>query len=566
MLTIVIQRPAVREGGLGKGFLPKPSSGFRTKNDLVDVPPFLIFHQFIGPLQDLSQRFVVSSKLLYRVVCANECRNMHHKLAMNALQHLRGDHAEKWRDLFIRYYELYLLGSKDPDTKFKDFRNHVLHVSDNFWGGAITQAEKWYAETVKDIKAGQWKQAVYSAGVLSHYFMDPLMPLHTGQTEEEGVIHRACEWSINKSYDQLVELLVQGDGYPEFELPKSGDWLKRTVSAGASLAHQHYQTYIDHYNIEVGVKDPPAGLDDELKQITAKLIGYASVGFARVLERAFGEAESEPVAAKTTLLGYLTALTIPFTWVLKKISSAKDKSAVSKVYNEFKKTGKVIKALSTDEKTVRKLHAEEVLKVDLAELDKREIGPVGSKSTAKLPARKRRARPKRKKKSDRRSAAESTDSRTTDTSGKTVSIKFHLEPNEPLEQAPSIGPKTARRFADLGIDTVGDLIVADPRSTAVAMNNRHIDEEKIEEWQTQAKLACRIPGIRGHDAQILVACGFDDPNEITEAEPEQLLSLVEEFIDSPEGKSVLRGGKKPDLSEVKDWIVWSKKARPLQAA
>lgn len=47
-------------------------------------------------------------------------------------QHLTCTDADKWRDLFIKHFELYLQGSKDPETSFKDFRNHVLHVSDNF--------------------------------------------------------------------------------------------------------------------------------------------------------------------------------------------------------------------------------------------------------------------------------------------------------------------------------------------------------------------------------------------------------------------------------------------------
>ena len=489
--------------------------------------------------------------------------NMHHKLAMNALQHLRGDQAQQWRDLFVRYYELYLLGSQDPDRKFKDFRNHVLHVSDNFWGGAIGETKNWYRETVADLQACNWKQAVYSAGVLSHYFMDPLMPLHTGQTEEEGVVHQACEWSINKSFNQLRNLLEQGEGYPVVELPNSGDWLEKTLTAGASLAHQHYQTFIDHYNIDVGVKDPAAALDDKLRKVTAKLIGYASVGFARILERAFKESGQTPVAVKTSLLGVLTTLTIPVTWVLKKMNSMGQKKAVTRVFDEFRETGKVVKALSVDERTVRKAHAEEVLGVDIVELDQQEIGPVGSKSTARLKTRTRRTRSRRDRRPNREQAQPG---KQQFTPTRETGPKFHLSPSEPLECAPSIGPKTARRFANLGIHTVGDLIIANPRSTAAALNNWHIDEKKIAEWQTQAILACRIPGITGHDAQILVACGFDDPSEIIEAEPDQLLSLVEEFVDSVEGKSVLRGGRKPDLAEVEDWITWSKKARPLQAA
>lgn len=540
----------------------------------------------------------LSASLLYRVVCANECRNMHHKLVMNSLQHLRGDDASKWRDQFVRYYELYLLGSKDPDTRFKDFRNHVLHVNDKFWGGAITQANQWYGELVSDLQVGNWKQAVYSAGVLSHYFMDPLMPLHTGQTEEECVIHRACEWSINQSFDRLKDQLENGDGYPAFELPTSTDWLTRTVMAGASLANQYYQTFIDHYNIEVGIKDPTAALDDKLRQITSKLIGYASVGFARILERAFEESQQKPASTNTTLMGYLTALTFPFGWASKKISAISDRAAVKKIYSEYKKTGKVIRSLPADEKTVRLLHAKEILQIDIEELNQREIGSVGTMSTAKIRSRKKIARTKRRRASrESKVATESSlpeshqpGSPSTPSPNSSVnnlnaanagrgqtknklrdlvsrnSLKFHLGPNEPLGNAPSIGPKTAARFLDLGIATVGDLIIADPNATAVALNCRHIDADDVRDWQTQAKLVCQIPGINGQDAQILVACGFDDPQEIVEAEPDQLLSLIDEFIASAEGQSASIEGKKPNLQAVEKWIQWSKRARPLQAA
>ena len=76
---------------------------------------------------------------------------------MNALQHLSCEKSDQWLDLFVRYFEVYLEGSKDPDTKFKDFRNHVIHVSENYWGGAVGQAQKWYDLTVEDLKNKNWR-------------------------------------------------------------------------------------------------------------------------------------------------------------------------------------------------------------------------------------------------------------------------------------------------------------------------------------------------------------------------------------------------------------------------
>ena len=137
---------------------------------------------------------------------------------------------------------------------------------------------------------------------------------------------------------------------------------------------------------------------------------------------------------------------------------------------------------------------------------------------------------------------------------------------DPIVDAPSIGPKTAERFHAIGVTTVEEFLAADAATTAEKINYRRITTEIVNEWQLQAQLVYQIPNLRGHDAQILVACGFDDPHEITEAEPDQLLALVEEFMESPEGKNALRGSGKPDLSEVQDWIEWSRQARPLQAA
>src|SRR5262245_59529730 len=69
-----------------------------------------------------------SMALLFRVIFSTACSSTHHKLALDALRHLRGPETEAWTNLFLKHYETYLEGSKAPDNTFKDFKNHVLHV------------------------------------------------------------------------------------------------------------------------------------------------------------------------------------------------------------------------------------------------------------------------------------------------------------------------------------------------------------------------------------------------------------------------------------------------------
>ena len=49
-----------------------------------------------------------------------------------------------------------------------------------------------------------WHEAVYAAGIMSHYYTDPIHPFHTAQSPAENNIHRAVEWSISKSYGALA--------------------------------------------------------------------------------------------------------------------------------------------------------------------------------------------------------------------------------------------------------------------------------------------------------------------------------------------------------------------------
>ena len=317
--------------------------------------------------------------LAYDILYSQKCRSTHHKLAMDALRQLRIPDRQRWEDLFLYYVDWYLEGAKAPDDKFKDFRNHVLHVRENFWGGACKLAFDWYGKTVDMLRRRDWPAAVYSAGVMSHYFTDPFMPFHTGQTESEGNVHRAVEWSICKSYDSLRRL-IEARGYPAFEPTNDpDDWLAEMIRRGAVAGNQHYEVCIDHYNLDLGSRNPPAGLDDEMRDRISEQLGLATVGLARVLERAFVDAAATPDSVPVAITLALSTANTPVQAVKDFVNDRADRIQVAEIYAEFKVTGKVVNTLPADDRAVRKAHAAEVLQVPLFLLDAEKTRPPGQK-------------------------------------------------------------------------------------------------------------------------------------------------------------------------------------------
>ena len=315
--------------------------------------------------------------LLERVVRAHRCRSTHHYIALDALSLIGGEQGEAWKAIFLVHHEHLLEGAKAPDAKFKDFMNHVCHVNEGQWGGAPGKAMAWYARSVELLRAKKWSKAAYALGVLSHYYADPIQPFHTAQTEEEGVIHRAVEWSIAKSRD-VIDERIEANGYPDIHVPSGPGFVADMVVEGAALSNTYYNTFIDHYDLERGVAHPPSGLDDTMREGIANLVAYATAGFAALVTQAVEEAAVAPPKAHLTLQGYIETLDIPLRWITAKLADVNDRAQVERMYKEFRKTGKVIKTLPDDDKAIRMMHAAQVLRVPLKELNKQEIGPIGS--------------------------------------------------------------------------------------------------------------------------------------------------------------------------------------------
>lgn len=550
--------------------------------------------------------------LLYAVVFASRCRSNHHRLAVDALRHLQSGDAGHWRDLLLHYHDEYLKGAKAPDDVFKDFKNHVLHVREGDWGGAIEACEEWYRRTVRALSARDWRQAAWSAGVLSHYYVDPIQPFHTHQTEEEGVIHRAVEWSFSKSYGAFQRNLVARGGYPDIKVPGGERWLADMVRAGALAANKHYELIIDHYNLDAGVKDPPAGLDQTLREAIAGLVGHAAIGFARILDRAFAEAAVAPPKIGGALQAFFLALEMPIQAVLKTIDDAAARREVEAQHLEYQRTGKVRGTLGEDDKVVRALYAAEVLKTPLSSLDAqwpREIGTKAAgaaKAAAKpkpAPPAKAAPRPIAPEELEQLLAASAPKPKPEKTKPvapialvapepapvaepaapppkprKEVKVprelphgaprakdekslpRFLLDERASVEKAPSIGPKTAKRLEAVGVRTIADLLAASPDEKQGQINMRHISAQVIRDWQAQALLACTVPGIKSREAQALVACGVRNADALKRHDATDLCEAIAVWGLSEVGQRAWGAAPAPTPDDVQTWIARAERA------
>ena len=533
--------------------------------------------------------------LLFSIVYAAHASGTHHKLALDALRHLEGMDADVWQRLFLQHAKLYLEGSKAPDNEFRDFKNHVLHTRDGYWGGAPEKARSWYSHLVEALGQQDWPTAVYSAGVLSHYYTDPLQPFHTHQSEAENNIHRAVEWSISKAYDDLRK-----QGEIEFanidaELPPGPNWLAQLVCQGAEKANRSYEKLIAHYDIQRGVIDPPAGLDRVARRLIAELIRYATLSFAAVLTRAIEESNMHAPDVSLAAATLAAVAQAPFKLVARRIADREERRLIERMYDELLTTGTVEGNLPEDDRAVRDLHRQEVLaklppppqvskvfpfkpgeqvvtriaqkraassskSADVVALRSPQPKPAPAAAAGDIDTGAVQSRPtaglaKRLEQvvvAPRREAKPAAEPPAASAAG--VEPRYHLMLDSDVVDGPSIGPRTAERLYPHDIKTVRDLMRAEPAALAVLVDNRHITPETIADWQDQARLVCTVPGLRGVHAQLLVGAGYRSGDAIAAAEADRLCADVLAFATSKDGQRVLRNGDPPDIEKIKGWL------------
>lgn len=144
--------------------------------------------------------------------------------------------------------------------------------------------------------------------------------------------------------------------------------------------------------------------------------------------------------------------------------------------------------------------------------------------------------------------------------------KFHLDVDSPVVDAPAIGPKMAAKLEAIGIHTVGGLLGAKADAIATRLAEKSVTEQLVAEWQRQAMMVCRVPNLRGHDAQLIVGTGLQTAEELANQNLATYFEKVVQFASSKAGLRILRGTEVPSRDEVQDWIHWAQNCRAFRAA
>ncbi len=618
------------------------------------------------------------------ILRAAHCRSTHHYFAIDALQQLKTAQAQRLANILLKYHDDYLVGAKAPDSDFKDFQNHVIHVEQNNWGGAAIKCQEWLEQARQMLDEGKWKKAAYACGVLSHYFTDPIMPLHTGQSSRETVVHRPMEWSICKSYDDILAYYVSSGLQCDFALASDDKWIGKAVVAAASVAHRHYDRLIAIYDLKKGVANPRQGLNDEAIAILAELFALAIHGFSSVLSRLADETTAQLPQVSLTMTSLLATIDMPLAWIVRKVSDSQERRAVQAILAEYDKTGVLRRTLpaeiamvekakieqpklrfnfdsdsetqspelkvaakaqddtdsersaSKDTKESRKLAsiaipsdavvaasdsaAKEAAQIEPAMLESasqqmgiespRKVSELTSDSTntaaletqnqtkkadepvadgqpkfvplsqARTKLRVHRedneskptATAEKKKAASAKSSESTTQAQSSPVTEEKVSKETPLriapgtmlpavdDPTNnvhygsPLVEAPSIGPKTAKRFENIGIRTIRQFVSINAEELVERLATRWITVDLIRDWQDQARLVCEVPVLSGYRAQLLVAVGCRTSWQLRTSSAAALYAQLEPFCNTAEGEQILRSARIPTAEDVEAWI------------
>jgi hypothetical protein len=469
------------------------------------------------------------------------CSSTHHYFALDALPLVQTPAGERLVRVLLRHHRRYLLGATDPDIRFRDYQNHVIHVKDGYWGGAPRMAHKWYDRMQRYLRTNRFSDAAHAAGVLSHYFTDPFQPLHTEHSELEKVLHRPIEQSIYRGYSEIYQLWRGSQMKVIFQLSNRVSWLGESMLHGSQYANRKFGVLLDQYDLMSAVENPRTGLSSDARNSLAEIFGLAITGWARVLERAAQEAEHDREKKIPFHLVSPSMITstcrAPFGLVQQYLGSRREQKEILSMLDEHANQGKLVKQIPAEIDIVHRV-------ADIYQSEK-EWRPPRLNGDTKVAVH-------------WIGPADQNERQLTGDSADSLKEAKELSARDSVFAAPFIRADAAQRMVEVGVERLDDLLQDSPFELAERMKLDGVTAKILAHWQSQAALMVKVKGLGEQASMLLVAAGYASAESIALAQRSSIHRAVRKVVADQDGKRLQHNGVDPDLyprsSEINSWI------------
>lgn len=155
------------------------------------------------------------------------------------------------------------------------------------------------------------------------------------------------------------------------------------------------------------------------------------------------------------------------------------------------------------------------------------------------------------------------------TASRTFAVPAQLPSNDPsnhrsrvlsmrVEHCQLCSPKRAKRLAELGILTAGDLATAEPKNLAIHFGASRKAKRILSQYRRAVRFSASVPGMLPRDAMLLINVHRRSIHGLACDSAAALYRDLERFSESSQGRSLLRGRRLPSCRRLKVWITQCK--------
>jgi predicted flap endonuclease-1-like 5' DNA nuclease len=135
-----------------------------------------------------------------------------------------------------------------------------------------------------------------------------------------------------------------------------------------------------------------------------------------------------------------------------------------------------------------------------------------------------------------------------------ISPKAQLTSDSKTEDVRGIGENTEKELREMGITSVGELVLADP---AVIAAKTGMSEKIVEKLQGRAQLAM-VPGVGDRDLVLLEEVGITNRKELADQDPLELGRRINGVFAFCVEKGKITEAEKPKIEEIYSWVKFAK--------